>query len=70
MNNLNLIRYHPRIWIAAVIGGAIFFVLPAHWSLISRVLASWDCGIAVFLVLIYVWMTSLTAKQICLRYIE
>jgi len=70
MNNLNLIRYHPRIWIAAVIGGAIFFVLPAHWSLISRVLASWDCGVAVFLLLIYAWMTSLTAQQICLRHIE
>ena len=65
-----LLRYHPRISIAALIGAAIFFFLPAHWSLISRVLASWDCGIAVFLVLIYVWMTSLTAKQICLRYIE
>jgi uncharacterized membrane protein len=65
-----LIRYHPRIWIAVVIGGAIFFILPAHWSLISRMLASWDCGVAVFLLLIYVWMASLSAQQICLRYIE
>jgi uncharacterized membrane protein len=65
-----LIRYHPRIWIALALGSVIFFFLPPHWSLISRVLVSWNCGVAVFLVLIYLWMTSLTAVQICSRYIE
>jgi len=65
-----LIRYHPRIWIALTLGSVIFFFLPAHWSLISRVLVSWNCGVAVFLVLIYLWMRSLTAVQICSRYIE
>ncbi len=65
-----LFRYHPRIWIGVVIGGAIFLFLPAQWALLSRVLVGWDCGVAVFLLLIYVWMMSLTARQICLRYIE
>ena len=65
-----LVRYHPRIWIAALIGVVIFFFLPAHWSLISRILVSWNCGVVLFLALIYVWMIGLTAKQICSRYIE
>jgi uncharacterized membrane protein len=64
------LRFHPRIWIAVIVGDVVFFLLPAHWSLISRVLVSWNCGVALFLVLIYLWMTNLTAEQICSRYIE
>ena len=30
----------------------------------------WNCGAALFLGLIYFWMTRLTAEQICTRYIE
>jgi len=67
---VNLVRYHSRLWIAFVVGGVTFFFLPAHWSFITRVLASWDCGVMLFLALIYRWMTSLTARQICSRYIE
>jgi uncharacterized membrane protein len=64
------LRFHPRLWIAMIVGDAVFFLLPAHWSLISRVLLSWNCGVALFLVLIYLWMTSLTAEQIRSRYVE
>jgi uncharacterized membrane protein len=67
---IKLVRSHPRIWIAFGLGSVMFFFLPAHWSLISRVLVCWNCGTALFLVLIYAWMTSLTAQQICSRYIE
>jgi uncharacterized membrane protein len=65
-----LVRYHPRFWIAVIAGAAIFFVLPPHWSVLSRVLVCWNCGVALFLILIFVWMTRLTAVQICSRYIE
>jgi uncharacterized membrane protein len=65
-----LLRFHPRLWVALIIGDAVFFLLPAHWSPISRVLVSWNCGVALFLVLIYQWMASLTAEQICSRYNE
>jgi len=65
-----LFRYHPRIWIGVVVGAATFFFLPAQWTLISRMLTSWDCGVALFLLLIYLWMRSLTAQQVCRRYIE
>jgi uncharacterized membrane protein len=66
----NLIRYHPRVWISVIAGAAVFFCLPADWALISRVLVCWNCGVALFLCLIYIWMTRLSAQSICSRYIE
>lgn len=51
-------------------GTAIFFVLPAHWAVISRVLVAWNAGTGLFLVLIYRWMAKLTAEQISRRYLE
>jgi uncharacterized membrane protein len=66
----NLIRYHPRIWISVVFGTAVFFFLPAHWSIISRILVCWNCGVALFLGLIFSWMSGLSAERICTRYIE
>ena len=65
-----LLLYHPRIWISAVAGAAVFFVLPMQWSTVSRVLVGWNFGVDLFLVLIFSWMMSLTAEQICTRYIE
>src|SRR6202035_522838 len=62
--------YHPRIWISAAAGAAVFFMFPTGWSAISRVLVSWNFGVDLFLLLIYLWMKSLTAEQICLRYME
>lgn len=67
---IKLLRYHPRMWIALGAGAAAFFCLPASWSILSRVLAGWDAGVTLFLVLVYVWMSRLTAQQICSRYIE
>jgi uncharacterized membrane protein len=65
-----LVFLHPRLWISAAVGCAIFWFLPAHWTVLSRVLVCWNCAAALFLVLIYIWMTRLTAEQICSRYIE
>jgi uncharacterized membrane protein len=67
---MNLVRYHPRLWISAAVGCGLFVLLPAHWSTLSRILVCWNCGAALFLGLIYFWMTRLTAEQICSRYIE
>jgi uncharacterized membrane protein len=66
----NLVRNHPRLWISLAAGCVIFFFLPAHWSTLSRVLVCWNCGVALFLALIFVWMSRLTAAQICSRYVE
>lgn len=67
---MNAIRYHPRFWIAVIFGTAVFFFLPAHWSLVSRILLCWNCGVLLFLGLIFSWMTGLTAERICTKYIE
>ena len=61
---------HPRLWISLAVGCALFFFLPQQWSVLSRVLVCWNCGVTLFLVLIFVWMSRLTAEQICSRYIE
>jgi uncharacterized membrane protein len=66
----DLIRNHPRLWIALAVAVGIFFFLPEHWSRLSRLLVCWNCGVVLFLALVFVWMVSLTAEQICLRYIE
>jgi uncharacterized membrane protein len=67
---IKLVRYHPRIWIALGVAAAAYFCLPASWSALTRVLVSWDAGVTLFLALAYVWMSRLTAEQICSRYIE
>ena len=67
---LPLFRYHPRIWLSALIGVCVFGVLPEHVSAISRLLVAWNSGVAVFLSAIYLWMRRMTAEQIRLRYLE
>ncbi len=65
-----LVTAHPRLWISAIAGFIIFFLLPTEWSTISRVLVAWNFGVLLFLVIISLWMTSLSAQQICLRFVE
>ena len=62
-----LLAYHPRFWIAVVTGIAVYFCLPGHWSVMSRVLVGWNCGVDLFLILVFVWMSRLTAAQCALR---
>lgn len=66
----DLFRFHPRLWISVAAGAASYFCLPSDWSALSRVLTSWDCGVALFLALIYTWMTGMSADRIRSRYIE
>jgi uncharacterized membrane protein len=66
----DLFLEHPRLWIAFLAGLVLFFFLPQDWSVISRVLVCWNGGTILFLVLIFFWMTRLTADQICTKYIE
>jgi uncharacterized membrane protein len=61
---------HPRLWISFIAGVLLFFFLPHDWSILSRVLVCWNGGVILFLTLIYIWMTRLTAEQICTKYIE
>ncbi|MDA8350741.1 MAG: DUF1345 domain-containing protein [Pseudomonadota bacterium] len=59
-----------RFWSALTFGIATFFCLPESWTFISRLLVSWDSGVTLFLLAIYLWMTRLTADQIQSRYME
>ena len=61
---------HIRLWISLLAGAAIFFLLPHDWSVVTRVLTGWNCGVALFLALIYAWMPRLTWEQICQQFIE
>jgi uncharacterized membrane protein len=65
-----LMRNHPRLWISLAVGCVIFFLLPERWSSVSRVLVCWNCGVSLFLALVFFWMVRLTAEQICMRYVE
>lgn len=66
----SLFRYHPRIWIAAAAGVVVYLLLPAQWSLISRILAAWNAGTVLFLASIHAWMSGLSAERISSRYAE
>ncbi len=66
----NLFLGHPRLWTSFIVGAVLFFFLPRDWSVLSRVLVCWNAGVILFLTLISLWMTRLTAAQICTQYIE
>lgn len=66
----NLFLGHPRLWSSFIVGCVLFFLLPHQWSMLSRVLACWNAGVVLFLVLIFFWMTRLSAAQICTKYVE
>jgi uncharacterized membrane protein len=61
---------HPRLWVSVILGAALFWFLPQQWSNLSRVLVCWNAGVLLFLVLLFFWMTGLSADQICDKYIE
>jgi len=65
-----LVLDHPRLWIATAAGIGAFFLLPDQWSTLIRILVCWNCGVALFLLLIFIWMAGMTADQICSKYIE
>ena len=60
--------HHTRLWLGTAAGVAIFFLAPADWSFLPRVLTAWDGGALLFLALAYGWMIGLDAKRIHARY--
>lgn len=61
---------HIKLLASVVVGVGLFFVLPEHWGLLARVLVSWNGGVALFLVWVFVWMSGCTAEQIYAKYKE
>jgi uncharacterized membrane protein len=60
---------HVRLYISLVAGAVLFFLLPAQWHPVGRILIAWNGGVLLFLTLIYSWMPRLNARQICEKYI-
>ena len=65
-----ILTHHPRLFLSLVAGAVSFPFLPQHWSVLSRVLVSWNISVTLFMGLIFIWMTRLSAQQICSEYIE
>lgn len=61
---------HARLLFSTGAASVLFFLLPAHWETITRVLVSWNVGVLMFLMLVFRLMTNLSAAQISERYQE
>jgi uncharacterized membrane protein len=61
---------HIKLLTSIVAGIVLFFVLPAHLSVMARVLVSWNGGAILFLTWVFVWMSNCTAEQLYMRYKE
>lgn len=59
---------HSRLLISAGAASVLFFLLPAHWATLTRVLVSWNVGVLMFLILVFRLMTSMSAAQLSERY--
>jgi uncharacterized membrane protein len=61
---------HIKLWVATVVGIAVTFVSPSHWSVISRILTGWNGALLVLVPLTYIHMRRLDARQIRAHYEE
>ncbi len=61
---LRIVRARPRLFLAAALGLAVGFALPAEWRLATRLLVGWDAGVAVYLVLVFASMANAHVARI------
>lgn len=66
----SLVSHHSRLLFSTGAASVLFFLLPAHWETITRVLVSWNVGVLMFLMLVFRLMTNLSAAQLSERYQE
>jgi len=62
--------HHVKLLTSIVAAVVLFFLLPGNWSLLARVLVSWNGGVTVFLVWVFLWMRNCSAEQLYMRYKE
>jgi uncharacterized membrane protein len=53
---IRMARLHARLFIAAIIGLLVIAVLPSDWRPPTRLLAGWDVGITLYLVMIHLML--------------
>ena len=61
---------HIKLLTSVAAGAVLFWLLPAHWDILTRVLVSWSGGVSLFLVWVFVWMSGCSAEQLYLKYKE
>lgn len=61
---------HIKLLTSIFAGAVLFFLLPGHWGVLARVLVGWSGGVTLFLVWVFVWMSSCTAEQLYVKYKE
>ncbi len=61
---------HVKLLTSILAGVALFFVLPGTWGVLVRVLVSWNGGVSLFLLWIFLWMRRCSAQHLYLRYKE
>jgi uncharacterized membrane protein len=62
--------HHIKLLTSIVAGFVLFFLLPGHWGPLARVLVSWNGGVTLFLLWVFLWMKGCSAEQLYLRYKE
>lgn len=65
---IKLVSHHSRLLLSISAASVLFFLLPADWATITRLLVSWNVGVLMFLMLVFWLMTRLSATQISERY--
>jgi uncharacterized membrane protein len=61
---------HIKLLTSVVAGVVLFFLLPADWETLTRVLVSWNAGVTAFVVWVFVWLSNCNAEQLYMRYKE
>jgi uncharacterized membrane protein len=61
---------HVKLLTCIVVGVVLFFFLPSDWTVMVRVLVSWNGGVTLFLAWVFLWMSGCTAEQLYNRYKE
>jgi len=62
---VRLVRLHIRLLISIALGLAVLLALiPVHWRVPTKLLAGWDAGVGLYLVLIYWAISRATVHEI------
>ncbi len=61
---------HIKLLTSVVAGVVLFFLLPAQWDELTRVLVSWNAGVTLFVVWVLLWMSGCSAEQLHIKYKE
>ena len=59
---------HLRLWVSTAAGTALFFFLPHTWTQLSRLLVCWNFGVVLFMVLLFAYLSRLSAQQLDANY--